>query len=149
MLTIAQTMLLLCDYGLRADQNAMVFVLISFLYRTIRLLSLDSPEPLESPASPDEILQREMENRVVWSCYFIDVFVASGVEKNSCWKDYIPDIPLPCPEQNFLSCTLSAPQYLQRVEEVGIVPAMPDLDLFSLTIVVSRLRWDLLRYGPH
>lgn len=144
----AKTMLLLCDYGLRADQNAMVFVLVSFLYRTVRLLSLDNPEPLENPTNPVDILQREIENRLVWSSYFIDSLVASGVAKNSCWKDYVPGIPLPCNVKSFLAQTPSQRRYVLEIEKMGVVPVIEDLDLNSLTILVVRLRFEVLRYEP-
>lgn len=134
------TMVLLCDYGLREDKNAMVFVLISVLYRMVRLLSLDTYRPLEANATPTEIMERESEIRLVWACYYLDVLVGNGVEKNLCWRDDVPAIPLPCPEQNFLSQTASQPYFLEEIEQNDIADVVPNLDFQALSILILRLR---------
>lgn len=138
-------MVLLCDYGQREDRNAMVFVLIAFLYRMIRLLSLDDHRKLDNPTSPAEFLQRECEIRLVWACYYVDVMVGTGVEKNLCWRDDVPNIPLPCPEPNFLSQTPSATFFVENIERAGFAEAIPQLDLEALSILVVRLRSKVMK----
>ncbi|KAJ4158380.1 uncharacterized protein LMH87_008909 [Akanthomyces muscarius] len=134
------TMVLLCDYSLREDKNAMVFVLISVLYRMVRLLGLDSYRPLDASASPTEIMERESEIRLVWACYYLDVLVGNGVEKNLCWRDDVPSIPLPCPEQNFTSQTMAHPYFLEEIEQSDMTDIIPHLDFQALSILVLRLR---------
>ena len=138
-------MTLLCDYGVRADQNSMVFVLVSFLYRVIRLHGLDNPEPLEDPHDYAALMQRDTENRLVWACYFIDFFTATGVVKNSCWNNFTPNIPLPVVDRTFAHETSSIRHFLLTTESNGIVPALPDLDLPALSVLVIRLRMTGLR----
>ncbi|EGX94456.1 Fungal transcriptional regulatory protein [Cordyceps militaris CM01] len=134
------TMVLLCDYSLREDKNAMVFVLISVLYRMVRLLSLDSYRPLDANATPTDIMERESEIRLVWACYYLDVLVGNGVEKNLCWRDDVPSIPLPCPEQNFTSQTASHPYFLEEIEQNDVTEVIPHLDFQALSILILRLR---------
>ncbi|OAA72310.1 Fungal transcriptional regulatory protein [Cordyceps fumosorosea ARSEF 2679] len=134
------TMVLLCDYSLREDKNAMVFVLISVLYRMVRLLSLDSYRPLDPDATPTEIMERESEIRLVWACYYLDVLVGNGVEKNLCWRDDVPAIPLPCPEQSFTSQTASQPYFLEDIERNDLADVVPHLDFQALSILILRLR---------
>lgn len=138
-------MVLLCDYGIRADQNSMVFVLVSFLYRVIRLLGLDDPGPLENPNDYLAALQRETENRLVWACFFTDLFTATGVDKNACWKGVTPNIPLPCAEWTSLSQTSIPQHYLAHVENSAMSSVLHDLDLSGLSILVMRLRMTSLR----
>lgn len=138
-------MTLLCDYGVRADQNSMVFVLVSFLYRVIRLHGLDNPEPLEDPSDYAAWMQRDTENRLAWACYFIDFFTATGVEKNSCWKNFSPNIPLPAVDRMFTPGATTPQHFLLTTESTGILSALPDLDLPALSILVVRLRMTGLR----
>lgn len=123
----------------------MVFVLVSFLYRVIRLHGLDNPDPL--PASPDQsvLRQRDMENRLVWACYFIDLFTATGVDKNACWKGTIPNIPLPLINHPNTPQHPPSENGLLEVEELGVVPFIQNLDLSALLILVVRLRMTSLR----
>ncbi|KAH7329468.1 hypothetical protein B0I35DRAFT_474073 [Stachybotrys elegans] len=138
-------MVLLCDFGIRADQNPMVFVLVAFLYRVIRLLELDHRPPLENPFDPQQVGQRETENRLVWACYFIDLFLTTGVSENSCWKDYTPGIPLPCLEQNFVAKVPSPQQFLPDVEANLTPDAVKRMDISALSILVIRLRARVLK----
>lgn len=142
-------MVLLCDYGLREDRNAMVFVLIAFLYRMVRLLSLDDQRQLESPSSPAEFIQRECEIRLVWACYYIDVLVGTGVDKNLCWRDGAPNIPLPCSDEHFLSQTPGTPFMIDQIERNNLALAVPQLGLQALTILVVRLRNKVMKLIRH
>ncbi|RFU75772.1 hypothetical protein TARUN_6531 [Trichoderma arundinaceum] len=139
------TVALLCEYGLREDQHALVFIMLAFLHRAIRLLSLDSPRPLHNHHTAAQMIQREVENRIVWASFIIDSLAANGVEKNMCWKDHIPDIPLPCSEDCFTSQLSSPPHYLLQVEDSGIHTAIAELDLPSLLILVVRLRTKVMQ----
>ncbi|KAL7934957.1 hypothetical protein V8C35DRAFT_279425 [Trichoderma chlorosporum] len=140
------TVALLCEYGLREDQHALVFILLAFLHRAIRLLSLDSPRPLPSHATIAQMMQREIENRIVWSSFVIDSLAANGVEKNMCWKDHMPNIPLPCSDDCFNTSQLSAPQhYLTEIEDLGMQAVIPELDLSALLVMVVRLRTKVMQ----
>ncbi|KAL7974367.1 hypothetical protein HDV63DRAFT_111362 [Trichoderma sp. SZMC 28014] len=134
------TLALLCEYGLREDQHALVFILVAFLHRAIRLLSLDSPRPLHNRRTAAQVIQREVENRIVWASFVIDGLAANGVEENMCWKDHVPEIPLPCPDDCFASQLASPPHYLLQIEDSGMQEAITELDLSSLMILVVRLR---------
>jgi hypothetical protein len=138
-------MVLLCDYGLREDRNAMVYVLVAVLYRMVRLLDLDSHRALSDNATPAEIMERECEIRLVWACYYLDVLVGNGVEKNLCWRDDVPAIPLPCPEQDFLAQTASRPYFLEEIERSNIELLLPNLDFQALSIVILRLRTKVMQ----
>lgn len=124
----------------------MVFILLAFLHRAIRLLSLDSPRPLHNRCTAAQVIQREVENRIVWASFVIDGLAANGVEKNMCWKDHIPEIPLPCPEDCFTSQLASPPHYLVQIEGSGMQEAITELDLSSLMILVVRLRTKGMQY---
>ncbi|KAL7943541.1 hypothetical protein V8C42DRAFT_329365 [Trichoderma barbatum] len=145
------TVALLCEYGLREDQHALVFILLAFLHRAIRLLSLDAPSPLPSHPTTAQIMQREIENRIVWASFAIDSLAANGVEKNMCWKDHLPSIPLPYSDDCFNTSQLSAPpHYLPQIEESGMHTSVSELDLSALLVVVVRLRtkvMQLIRVG--
>ncbi|KAL7920929.1 hypothetical protein ACQKWADRAFT_297116 [Trichoderma austrokoningii] len=134
------TVALLCEYGLREDQHALVFILLAFLHRAIRLLSLDSPRPLQSHHTAAQVIQREIENRIVWASFVMDGLAANGIEKNMCWRDHIPEIPLPCPDDCFTSQLTSPPRYLLQIEGSGMHEAVAELDLSSLMVLVVRLR---------
>ncbi|KAL7792436.1 hypothetical protein V8C37DRAFT_380295 [Trichoderma ceciliae] len=139
------TVALLCEYGLREDQHALVFIMLAFLHRSIRLLSLDSPRPMHGHHTAAQMNQREVETRLVWASFVMDGLVANGVEKNMCWKDHIPNIPLPCPDDCFTSRLSSPPYYLLQLETPGMHPAIAELDLSSLLIVVVRLRTKVMQ----
>lgn len=141
-------MILLCEHGLRTDRNAQVFVLSGCLFRALRLLGLDMPQQSPSVSeSPAEILQRETENRVVWACYHIDLLLASGVDKNSLWREDFPLIPLPGSNENFLSLSQATPHYLGEVENPEHMTIIRQFDLPSLIIILMRLRSTVLRYS--
>lgn len=124
----------------------MVFILLAFLHRAIRLLSLDSPRPLPSHPTTAQMMQREIENRIVWASFVIDSLTANGVEKNMCWKDHIPSIPLPCSDDCFNTSLFSAPQhYLLQIEDLGMRTAISELDLSALLVVVVRLRTKVMQ----
>ncbi|KAM0259834.1 hypothetical protein ACHAQJ_003078 [Trichoderma viride] len=89
--------------------------------------------------------QREVENRIVWASFVIDGLAANGVEKNMCWKDHIPEIPLPCPDDCFESQLSSSPHYLLQIEGSGMHAAITELDLSSLMILVVRLRTKVMQ----
>ncbi|EHK15321.1 uncharacterized protein TRIVIDRAFT_123716, partial [Trichoderma virens Gv29-8] len=128
------------------DQHALVFILLAFLHRAIRLLSLDSPHPLPSNSTTAQIMQREIENRIVWASFLIDSLAANGVEKNMCWKDHIPSIPLPCSDNCFNTSQLSTAQhYLTQIEDSGMHTAISELDLGALLILVVRLRTKVMQ----
>ncbi|KAK4079651.1 transcriptional regulator family: Fungal Specific TF [Trichoderma harzianum] len=140
------TVALLCEYGLREDQHALVFILLAFLHRAIRLLSLDSPRPLPNHPTTAQMMQREIENRIVWASFVIDSLAANGVEKNMCWKDHIPSIPLPCSDDCFNTSQLSVPRhYLLQIEDSGMQTAISELDLSALLVVVVRLRTKVMQ----
>ncbi|UKZ77094.1 hypothetical protein TrVFT333_004812 [Trichoderma virens FT-333] len=109
------TVALLCEYGLREDQHALVFILLAFLHRAIRLLSLDSPHPLPSNSTTAQIMQREIENRIVWASFLIDSLAAN------------------------------AQHYLTQIEDSGMHTAISELDLGALLILVVRLRTKVMQ----
>ncbi|KAK1242293.1 hypothetical protein MKX07_000279 [Trichoderma sp. CBMAI-0711] len=137
---------LLCEYGLREDQHALVFIMLAFLHRAIRLLSLDAPRPLPSLCTTAQMMQREVENRIVWACFLIDSLAANGVEKNMCWKDNVPNIPLPCSDDCFNTSQVpSTPHYLSQIEDSAMHTVIADLDLAALLVVVVRLRTKVMQ----
>lgn len=137
-------MVLLCDYSLRTDQNSLAFILVSFLYRVIRLLGLDEPDELLHSNDPAFTLQRNIENRLVWACFFIDLFMATAGEKNTSWGNRVPNIPLPTQQSNR---TLGSPKlYLSDIETVGVMQMTPNLDLSGIVLMTVRLRIKGLQY---
>lgn len=139
-------MLLLCEYGFRTDQYALVFTLSGSLFRALRLLGLDSPSLLPaSSGSPTDRLTQETEGRLVWACYHLDLLLSSGVDKHSLWRDDYPRIPLPCSNQDFLTLSHSAPYYLSHLEVAEALPAVGEFDMPALITVLIRLRSTVLR----
>jgi hypothetical protein len=132
-------MVLLCDYGLRTDQNSMVFIMVAFLYRLIRLLGLDEMRPLSDNATPTMIIERETEHRLVWACFFIDLFMSTAGPKNMNWREHVPNIPLPRSDLSFLVPT-SPRFYLSTIDDSGVAPVIQDLDISALAVLVMRLR---------
>ncbi|OAL42991.1 hypothetical protein IQ07DRAFT_650613 [Pyrenochaeta sp. DS3sAY3a] len=97
------------------------------------------------PFMQDETVdpKREVEIRVVWSCYAVDVITASGVDKNSTWRGDFPEIPLPCSEAEFLTQISSRPTLLSyALEHPAIIQS---LDLPALSAIVIHLRSAVLR----
>ena len=92
------------------------------------------------------MMQREVENRIVWACFVIDGLAANGVEKNMCWKDNVPNIPLPCSDACFNTSQLSLiPHYLSQIEDSAMHTVIADLDLAALLVVVVRLRTKVMQ----
>ena len=92
------------------------------------------------------MMQREVENRIVWACFVIDGLAANGVEKNMCWKDNVPNIPLPCSDDCFNTSQLSLiPHYLSQIEDSAMHTVIADLDLAALLVVVVRLRTKVMQ----
>ncbi|KAI0019705.1 fungal-specific transcription factor domain-containing protein [Xylariomycetidae sp. FL0641] len=139
------TLLLLCEYGLRTDQNALIFTLTGCAFRAMRLLGLDAPsEPANNDQTPANALDREIKNRIVWACYTIDALVASGVDQNSSWRDEFPRVPLPCSDHDFLSQTPAPAQHLSPMLQPESMSNIRNLSLSSLSIVLIRLRSQIL-----
>jgi len=116
----------------------MAFVLVGCIYRQLCLLGFDSPiDPTQVSAD------REIENRLVWACYCLDALFASGVDKNSCWRENYPRNPLPCSDSDFLSRTMSkSPTLADALENPSIVRG---LDLPALNAILIHLRTKVLR----
>lgn len=142
-------MLLLCEYGCRADQSSLVFVLIGISFRCIRLLGLDTSKSTDAPQTQAcDALASEVEKRIVWQCYLLDILIASGVDANSSWSGRYPQISLPCPEREFLArCPSSPAHFLADLEDLEIFGSIIcRLDLSSLLLVLIRLRDEVLRW---
>ena len=107
-------LLLFCEYGLRTDDNTLVFMLIGCCYRMIRMLQLDTePSTDHSKAiAPDVLTQHENRRRLVWSCFTLDASISASLSANICWANDRPRIALPCRETDFLQQTPSEPLYL-------------------------------------
>jgi hypothetical protein len=145
-LMLLQTLVLLCDYGLRTDQNSMVFILVGILYRLVRLLGLDNPQPLPDTASAAAVIARESEHRLVWACFFIDLFMSTAGPEDMNWKDHTPSIPLPRSDPSFLS-PASLKHHVSTIDETGIMSIIDELDLSALAVLVMRLRIAGLQYA--
>ena len=117
----------------------MVFILVAFLYRLIRLLGLDDPRPLPDNATPAMMIERESEHRVVWACFFIDLFMSTAGPKNMNWREHMPNIPLPRADISFL-VPPSPRFYLSAIDDSGVAPVIQDLDISALAVLVMRLR---------
>lgn len=124
----------------------MVYVLCGYLFRAIQLLGLDSPHQQTTVSGlPSEILEGEVENRIVWACYQIDLLLASGVDRNSLWRGDFPTIPLPCSDRDFLSPIYISPQFLPDPEDPDSLSVLGQFDLPSLVTVLIKIRATVLR----
>ncbi|RSL65958.1 hypothetical protein CEP51_012921 [Fusarium floridanum] len=140
------TMILLCEYGLRNDQHSLVFMLCGCVFRAMRLLGLGSPpQHLQATTQLSGNLEQEINHRVVWACYTIDVLLSSGVDKNSSWREDIPQVPLPCSDKDFLLQTPSHKRFLSGIEQEDMSTFVKDLDLLPLVTVLVKLRGKVLR----
>ncbi|KAI0152689.1 hypothetical protein GGR57DRAFT_168446 [Xylariaceae sp. FL1272] len=139
------TLLLLSAYALRRNQHALVYTLIGCLYRAMRLLGLDVEPAPDAVSTPDSLLDRQVKDRLVWAVYIMDSFVASGVDQNSMWRSDIPPIPLPWTDREFLTRTAPRRQYLDPIMQAGSWRIMRHFDVFSLTVVLIKLRNDVLK----
>ncbi|KAF4951510.1 hypothetical protein FSARC_12904 [Fusarium sarcochroum] len=138
------TMILLCEYGSRADQHSLVFMLGGCIYRAMRLLSLDNPR--KNTQSIDQLtgdLEEEINNRIVWASYTIDILLSSGVDKNSSWREDIPQVPLPCSDKDFLLQSPSPRRFLHQSDSSATT--IKELDLPALLIILAKLRGQVLR----
>ncbi|KAH8652179.1 hypothetical protein BX600DRAFT_89412 [Xylariales sp. PMI_506] len=144
-------LVLLCEYAFRAGQNALVFTLSGCLHRAIRLLGIDAERqsPSLSPHPPLESFDREINNRIVWSSFLIDILVASGVDRNSSWAGNIPQISLPWPDRNFTlqipPSVPAGPFLMPSIEDEESLSIVGDLDLPSALTILLKLRSDVLR----
>lgn len=137
-------MLLICEYGLLESRNAMVFTMIAFVYRSIRLLSLDTPGKLDESASQEDRIQRECEVRIVWACYFVDAMVGTGVEKNLFWTDDLPTIPLPSPSYN-APFEDTHEYFLDLLDSALLGTIVPRLDYQAISLLAVTLRTRVMR----
>lgn len=145
---VSKTTILLGEYALRTDQNALAFVLSGCAFRAIQLLGHVSPtrsrnNPLGT-ACPEGLLQ-ETWNRLVWASYTFDVFLASGVDLNSSWQSQIPRVPLPCSNRSFLAQTPEPTFTLQQDVRSEDPARFGQLELPTLMIILIRLRASVLR----
>ncbi|RMJ17614.1 hypothetical protein BHE90_011146 [Fusarium euwallaceae] len=111
---------LLTEYCLQIGQFADAFQLLGNCYRSIRLLSLDSPAQYLPTQVRGDMTQKESQVRIVWACYTMDHVLSAGVPQNSSWSRP-PPIPLPVPDSDFLS------------QMSPSTPAPLDLDAFAAT----------------
>ncbi|KAI1265393.1 hypothetical protein F5Y18DRAFT_386404 [Xylariaceae sp. FL1019] len=111
----------------------------------MRLLSLDVEPAPDTASTPDSLLDRQIKDRLVWAVYIMDSFVASGVDQNSMWRSDIPRTPLPWTDREFLTRTAPRRQYLGPIMQAGSMRIIRHFDVFSLTIVLIKLRNDVLR----
>lgn len=124
----------------------MVYVLYGYIFRAIQLLGLDSQHHRTTvPGVPSEILEGEIENRLVWAFYQIDLLMASGVDRNSLWRVDVPCIPLPCSDRDFLSPIHTTPRHLPDAEDLDSLSVVSQLDLPSLVTVLVKIRATVLR----
>ncbi|EEU40352.1 uncharacterized protein NECHADRAFT_76532 [Fusarium vanettenii 77-13-4] len=122
------------------------FMLCGCVFRAMRLLGLDSPpQHLQAAAQLSGNLEQEINHRIVWACYTIDVLLSSGVDKNSSWREDIPQVPLPCSDKDFLLQTPSRKRFLSGIEQEDMSTFVKDLDLLPLVTVLVRLRGKVLR----
>ncbi|KAF1828564.1 hypothetical protein BDW02DRAFT_223305 [Decorospora gaudefroyi] len=135
------TTILLCEYASRTDRHAMAFVLVGCIFRQLCLLGLDtSADGADSSQVP---VERDIESRLAWACYCLDALFASGVDKNSSWRENYPRMSLPCSDSEFLSQTASrTPTLAQALKEPSLIRA---LDLPALNVVLIHLRTKVLR----
>lgn len=71
--------------------------------------------------------------------------IATGVALNSAWQNNVPRIPLPCSHRDFLARSPGVVQYLHTVNESAGLAITQSLDLPALTVVLVRLRSEVLR----
>jgi hypothetical protein len=137
------TMVLLCEYAARTNKHAMAFVLAGCVFRQLCLLGIDKPV---NNAERRNVIpaECEAENRLVWACYSLDVSLASGVDKNSSWRERYPHVPLPCSDSEFLAQSPSRPRTLDQVLTNPTLTS--ELDLPALNSVLTHLRTKVLRY---
>ncbi|KAM5347422.1 hypothetical protein ACJ41O_010427 [Fusarium nematophilum] len=88
--------------NLMTGKFADAFQLLGNCYRSIRLLSLDSPAQYEPSQVQGDRTQKESQVRIVWACYTMDLVLCAGVQENSSWWRP-PRIPLPVSDSDFLS----------------------------------------------
>ena len=145
MLTLSQSLVLYCEYGLRTGDNAFVFMLTGCCCRMARLLRLDM-ERSENPEdlSPGEITKQESCRRLMWSCYILDSFVGAGVEENLCWVEGAPEIPLPSGDTSFLNQTQTSRVFLE-VDRNLLNPLGTDTDIRGQIVRIMYLRTQVLR----
>ncbi|KAK4234452.1 hypothetical protein C8A03DRAFT_47227 [Achaetomium macrosporum] len=139
-------MILLCEYGLRTEQNSLVFMLCGCLYRATRLLGLDNaPQDLRAASQLSGSLEEEVHHRLVWASYTIDILLSSGVDKNSSWREDLPQVPLPCSDRDFLLQTPSPMRFLSDADGENMAAFVKDLDMLALVTMLVRLRGKVLR----
>jgi hypothetical protein len=85
-----------------------------------------------------------VETRLVWACYFVDLFTATGVEKNACWQGE-PTLPLPILDRTHITQFVQPRHTLKSIDAGGVQAALEDLDLSGILVLVVRLRRSGLR----
>ncbi|EXJ77350.1 hypothetical protein A1O3_09576 [Capronia epimyces CBS 606.96] len=143
-----RALVLSCEYCFLRRDFATSFSLIGCCYRLARLLRLDSVGFEEdertrahSAANPTET---ESRRRLLWACYILDTSVGSGVDANTCWRDGPPQVPLPCPESDFINQRSGA---IVRLSANGafVPPAPESVGIRAYVVRLSCLRSRVLR----
>ncbi|KAF4980458.1 hypothetical protein FDECE_17877 [Fusarium decemcellulare] len=136
----------MCALSARTDQHSLVFMLCGCVFRAMRLLGLDNPPRNSQPGGQlSGNLEEEINHRIVWASYTIDVLLSSGVDKNSSWREDIPQVPLPCSDKDFLLQTPSPRRFLSRAGSEDTTTLVRDLDLLPLITILVMLRGKVLR----
>lgn len=138
-----QALVLLCEHAHRTERFSSAFALAGYLFRQVRVLGLDTPSE-SNPVEVDALHARELEQRVVWASYCIDVLLASGVDKHSSWRTEVPRIPLPCPNAAFMTKEASHSHFMPILEGRNSWSSISQLDLPALNVVLIYLRTRVL-----
>lgn len=96
---------------------------------------------------------RESRRRLMWSCYNLDTYVASGVDQLTLIDDKDIKIQLPCNERNFLQQIPCITETMTEGEVLKFIPtemkppnAIGNMGIMAQFIRASSVRKKILRY---
>ncbi|KAI5464232.1 hypothetical protein BGZ63DRAFT_148513 [Mariannaea sp. PMI_226] len=141
----AMAMVLIAEYAAMSGRNAWGFLLVGSAARVLRLLELDVPKTMEPTLASPEAIEVESSRRLLWACYLLDAQIGSGVDKNLNWRDDVPQIPLPSPEEAFACGTISGPEETATLSSFTSLPERIRVNLRANLVYLGWLRSQILR----
>lgn len=136
-------LVLLCEYNMRWGRQSTAIMMATCCSQMSRLLRLDAQgtyNSLKADSTFKSQLEQQTLTRLFWSCYILDLLIASGVESLTNMK-ISPKIPLPSSQQSFALGTSCSSQLLAGQLEC----TFPDEQTVSLGMEAYFLRLLYLR----
>lgn len=122
---------LLHDFEARVGNYAQSFILTGVITRLSHALQINLERSMdimcrEEINTTTEVTLREMNRRLMWACYMIDVWAGSGVDQLTLINETDLKIQLPCNERKF---SFQIPCVTERLQSGVVLDFIPAEDI--------------------